>query len=70
VTVWADYQKCRVCGALLGWPCTSKTGFIASADEWVASKRDKPHTGRKLRAAAARDAKFGSVINRPGGSRG
>jgi len=60
---WECYQKCPVCGAPLGKPCldfSSYTrGYVPGPGQ---VDRDRPHSTRKLRAAAARDAQFGPVI--------
>lgn len=61
VVDWSRLQKCQQCGALLGEPCVEFSGF-ANCTVMVAA--DRPHSGRKLRAAAARDAQFGRVIGR------
>jgi len=52
VTVdWEMYQACPVCPALLGEPCQKLSGWHLASVVVVA---EAPHTGRKLRAAAAR----------------
>lgn len=62
---WNSYQKCRVCSAGLGRPCISFSGYVEGAQGGVVEvAADEPHGGRKLRAAAARDAQFGRVIGR------
>lgn len=50
---WERYQKCDVCGALLGKPCLDMTAFAAAEGPfWV--EAGEPHSTRKLTAAAAR----------------
>lgn len=53
---WGDYQKCDVCGALLGEPCSKLSGYVVNSGSGagVFVMADAPHTGRKLRAEAAR----------------
>jgi hypothetical protein len=54
VTVWADYQQCDVCGASLGKPCMTFTGFNAASGVHDVEFAAEPHTTRKLRAESAR----------------
>jgi len=57
VTVdWERYRKCPVCGAPLGTSCMSLTGTVIDGRAVYAGEveRDRPHSRRKLRAAAAR----------------
>jgi len=55
VTVdWEMYQKCDVCPAKLGKPCLMKTGIKAVEGIEVFEEAERPHSTRKLRAAAAR----------------
>lgn len=61
---WEMYQACPVCPAGLGKPCLMKTGFNVVAGIEVFEEADAPHAGRKLRAAAARDAQAGRVTGR------
>lgn len=51
--VWADFQQCPVCGALLGQPCLALSGFVVGAGR-ITVEADEPHTSRKLRAEASR----------------
>jgi hypothetical protein len=52
VVDWGMYQKCRVCGALLGKPCLKFSGHYGVKARIEAA--EEPHSTRKLRAAAAR----------------
>lgn len=64
---WELYRKCPVCFAELGKPCRTLQGSVVNgAQVTVASEivRERPHSRRELRAAAARDAQFGRVIGR------
>lgn len=62
---WELYQACtQVCGAPMSQPCLQLSGYVAAGDVRIAVEADVPHSPRKLRAAAARDAQFGRVIDR------
>jgi len=50
---WEMYQKCPVCPAELGEPCQKLSGWHLASVVVVA---EQPHSTRKLRAAAAREA--------------
>jgi len=47
---WSAFQKCRVCGAGIGEPCVKTSGSTMG----LGLAQTKPHSTRKLRAAAAR----------------
>lgn len=49
---WELWQKCCVCGALLGKPCLKLSGQTGVSARIEAA--DEPHSTRKLRAAPAR----------------
>jgi hypothetical protein len=53
---WERYQKCPVCGAPLGTSCMTLSGTVVGgrAVDVREAERDRPHSTRKLRAAAAR----------------
>lgn len=53
-TDWDRYQACPVCGALLGEPCVKFYAVVAEVAEMV-EEAERPHSTRKLRAAAARE---------------
>jgi hypothetical protein len=58
MTDWSRYRTCPVCFALLGEPCLVLTGRRVNEEYQVTrtgESRDRPHTGRELRAAAARE---------------
>jgi len=61
---WTTFQACPVCPAGLGKPCLMKSGYTAAGGIEVFEEAEKPHTGRELRAAAARDAQAGQVSDR------
>lgn len=50
--IWERYQKCDVCFAPLGKPCTELSGFVVVGDQAVGIV--DPHSTRKLRAGYAR----------------
>jgi hypothetical protein len=53
--VWDDYQACtQTCGAPLGKPCRSLSGYVAEGNVTIAVDASKPCTTRKLRAESAR----------------
>jgi hypothetical protein len=52
VVDWERYQKCRVCSACIGEPCVKLSGSVKG----LGLAQAKPHSTRKLRAAAARAA--------------
>jgi hypothetical protein len=56
VTVdWEAYQACtETCGAPLGKPCRSLSGYVVLGDVTIAEEAAEPHTTRKLRAESAR----------------
>lgn len=57
ITDWESYRKCPVCGVELGKPCRVLSGSrVDSTYRVVATDepRDRPHTTRELRDAAAR----------------
>jgi hypothetical protein len=47
---WERYQKCRVCSARIGKPCVQLSGSVKG----LGLAQPKPHSTRKLTAAAAR----------------
>ena len=52
---WAPYRRCGACGAALGKPCRSLSGFVPDAQGGVVEvEADAPHPGRKLRAGYGR----------------
>lgn len=46
---WEAYQKCPVCAAPLGEPCTALASVIVGSTP-LKMAATRPHTGRKLRA--------------------
>lgn len=50
---WEQWQKCPVCAAELGEPCAALMAVIVGSTP-LKTVATHPHTGRKLRAAAAR----------------
>lgn len=53
--VWDDYQACtETCGAPLGKPCRSLSGYVVLGNVTIAEEAAVPHSTRKLRAESAR----------------
>jgi len=50
---WEMYQKCPVCAAGLGEPCAALLAVIVGCTP-LKTEATRPHSTRKLRAAAAR----------------
>lgn len=53
---WNRYRKCDACGAAIGKPCRSLTGYAANSGSGAVAvvQADSPHGGRTLRVGYAR----------------
>ncbi len=51
---WDRYRACPVCAAGLGEPCAALMAVIVGTTP-LKTEATRPHTGRKLRAEAARE---------------
>ena len=51
---WERYQKCPVCAAEIGEACAAMFSVIVGTTP-LKTEATRPHTGRKLRAEAARE---------------
>lgn len=51
---WMAWRKCRVCNAVCGTPCTSRSGrIVGGRPDGAVRELEQPHTARRMRVIPA-----------------